>query len=47
MASIRESGCCDGEQHVASERAHTEEGVLQSIQTQCPGDTENRKSGWP
>jgi len=29
------------------EKAHTEEGGLQSIRTQCPGDTENRKSNWP
>lgn len=47
MASIGESGCRHGVQRVASRRAHSEEGGLQGIQTQCPGDTEGRKSSWP
>lgn len=47
MASIGESGCCGGGQPVDSGKACTEEVGLQSIQTPCPGDTENIKSSWP
>lgn len=47
MASIGESVFCHGGQLVAGGRAQIEEGSFESIQTQCPGDTENRKSSWP
>lgn len=46
MASIGESVFCHGGQLEGGGKAQIEEGGFENIQTQCPGDIENRKSSW-